>query len=213
MYIYEEKEILEYVRKVKPDIRLYDMIKDQLQGCKIGLEDAIVYIRESYMMYGREFHNAFVQAGIRKLNDMEILAQLLHQLRGMDNQYFDVELDINPLYHRIDLKQSKVDRPEKMENHNEFIGAIHAHLKKEEEVLKRLEACHEKSKDTYAAQCLDHLIKSTRANVVMLHRMLEKKQEHEHAMDFGEAPTSKAWDQATSNYFDKPNPEFYSKDV
>ncbi len=43
--------------------------------------------------------------------------------------------------------------------------------------------------------------------------MLKKKQEHEHAMDFGEAPTSKAWDQATSNYFDKPNPEFYSKDV
>ena len=58
-----------------------------------------------------------------------------------------------------------------------------------------------KSKDAYAAQCLDHLIKSTRANVVMLHRMLKKKQEHEHAMDFGEAPTSKAWDQATSNYF------------
>ena len=48
----------------------------------------------------------------------------------------------------------------------------------EEEVLKRLEACHEKSKDAYAAQCLDHLIKSTRANVVMLHRMLKKKQEH-----------------------------------
>ena len=42
MYIYEEKEILEYVRKVKPDIRLYDMIKDQLQGCKIGLKDDIV---------------------------------------------------------------------------------------------------------------------------------------------------------------------------
>lgn len=35
MYIYEEKEILEYVRKVKPDIRLYDMIKDQLQDVRL----------------------------------------------------------------------------------------------------------------------------------------------------------------------------------
>ena len=212
MFIYEEKEILEYVKMVKPDIHLYDMLKEQLHGCKIGLQDAIAYIRESYMMYHKEFHNAFVQAGIRKLNDMEILAHLLHQLRGMDNQYFDVDLDIEPSYHKIDYKINKVHEMEKMENHNELICAIHAHLKKEQEVLKILEACHSKSKEEYASQCLEHLIKSTRANIVMLHRMLNKKEEHAHIKDFGEADTMKAWDLSTSNYFDKPNPDFYSKD-
>ena len=56
----------------------------------------------------------------------------------MDNQYFDVELDINPLYHRIDLKQSKVDRPEKMENHNEFIGANSCTSKKRGRSIKKI---------------------------------------------------------------------------
>ena len=46
----------------------------------------------------------------------------------------------------------------------------------------------------------------------MLHRMLNKKEEHAHIKDFGEADTMKAWDLSTSNYFDKPNPDFYSKD-
>lgn len=210
MFLYEEMCLMEAVKEVKPDIHVYEAVKKRLEGCKTGLQSAMHYIRESYMMVDGENRNAFALAAVRKLNDMEVLAELLHRLHGLDDWYFDAMLDTDPVYHEINEQPDK-KQGGKYRNHDDLSAALLCHMKQEQEICSALEACRSLSRDEAAKACFQHLAESTQATMTMLSRLLDKQSEHAHAKDFGEAPSFQAWDLATSNYFDKPNPEFFHR--
>lgn len=207
MFVYENTSHTSLAEKVQPDIQLYDMLKTKLHGCHDGLQAAMCYIRESYMLLNRDFRHVFLQAAVQKLNDMELLAAMLHRLHGMDDSYFDVMLETDPLYH---VMEGTKDKPSSAAIHNDAVAALLVHDKQERAWLQVYEEASRLSADDGSKQCLQQLSAHTQATIDALQEVREYLREHAKTMDFGEAGTSwKAWDVATSNYFDKPNPEFY----
>ncbi len=211
MFEYKERTYIDIVKNVRPDIELYLQLKEQFHGCEDGLQDAIEYLRESYMLHHPMYRNGFVRAAVRKLNDMEMMAQFLHNLHGMDHNYFDEQQDDITFYHEIAQQQSSVEPRLEKRIHNDYTAALLYHKKQEAKTRRHYEQMKLQSKDPAAQMCLQKLIDGVKEIEHMIDHMLTYIHDHETVQTFGEADSDKSWDLGTSNYFDPLLPEFFSR--
>lgn len=81
MYLYDNQLPME-INNITPDPKLYEYMDHECGGCEKGLQLAILYLRQSFMIHNPTFHELFRRIAARRLSDMEVLAELLHHLHG-----------------------------------------------------------------------------------------------------------------------------------
>lgn len=211
MFSYEEKLPLQ-VAQVKPDPLLYELLDHQLHGCQNGLAQATVYMRQGFMIHNPKFHHTFLQLAVEKLNTMELLSDLLHQLHGEDDRYYDESNDDTPVFEFIPpIHEFKSDGDVKHHVNNDLTAALMRDIADEEKQRTAYERLFEKTKDEatleifhYLKDCSDKVLKTLKTMLTILTTHTEEK-------DFGEGNMHDEWDLDTSNYFDKPNPYFFNQ--
>ena len=93
MYLYDNQLPME-INNITPDPKLYEYMDHECGGCEKGLQLAILYLRQSFMIHNPTFHELFRRIAARRLSDMEVLAELLHHLHGEDDRYYDESLHL-----------------------------------------------------------------------------------------------------------------------
>lgn len=209
MFSYDEK-LLYKVEIDRPDMKYYVLLDRNLQGCRDGLQQAIVYIRQGFMIHNPTFHNTFMQLATRKINDMEILSDLLHKMHGVDNRYYDESNDDTPAFELIQPLKQKEEKKQEEQHHvnNDLTAAVLRNLEYENKAYEIYEQLIHIIDDKGANKTFMYLKESVLQAIEILKNMLEILTNHEEIKDFGEGDTHNAWDLDTSNYFDKPNPIF-----
>lgn len=213
MVTYEMKLPIE-VQITRPDAKYYILLDRQLEGCKEGLQQATVYIRQSFMIHDEAHREVFMKLGTRKITDMEVLAKLIHQMHGVDDRYYDESNDDSPAFALItplhDQKKDIHKKTEEEKHHvnNDVCAAIMRDIQFEEDEVKKYDTLIAYIKDDGANIALEYLKKSTQKTMNELRNLLHDLTIHGEVKDFGEGNTHNAWDLDTSNAFDKPNPIF-----
>lgn len=218
MFIYDTKLPIQ-VQITRPDPRYYLLLDRQLGGCQEGLRQAMVYTRQAFMIHNPKFQELFLRMAARRMNDMEILAVLLHQMHGEDDRYYDESNDDTPVFEL--LRPSSVRMEEKEEEHQEqqyhhvnddLTAAVLRDIAYEEENRNRYEQLIQYVEDDGADRVFSYLKESGEKVLETLRNILKILTTHTEMKDFGEGDTHDAWDLDTSNYFDKPNPYFLNPD-
>lgn len=209
MFSYDTK-LLHKVEIDCPNIKYYIVLDRNLKGCRDGLEQAAVYIRQGFMLNNVKFHDYFMQLGARKLNDMEVLSDLLHKMHGVDDRYYDETNDDTPAYKLIQpLNEKKENRQEEKHHvNNDLTGAVLRDLEYENKSYAVYEKLIQVIDDKGARKTFTYLKESVEQSIKILKNILEFLTENEKIKDFGLGDTHNAWDLDTSNNFDKANPIF-----
>lgn len=213
MFMYENKLPLD-VSIDRPDPILYEMLDHERKGCARGLHQAMVYIRQSFMIHNQSFQDLFLRLGASRITDMEILSGLLHQLHGVDDRYYDESNDDTPAFEFI-KPCDDVDHGDIQEEHhvnNDLTACVMRDIQFEEQQQDMYEKLIEKTQDQGARHVLNYLKKNCEKSMDVLKNLLTILTTHTEMKDFGEGDTHNAWDYDTSNYFDKPNPYFLNPD-
>lgn len=215
MFLYDETK-QQNVRVVRPDPETYFLLDATLHGTGDGLKQAMVYIRQAFMIHNETFHHIFMRLGANLLNDMERLAMLLHKEHGEDDRYYDESNDDTPVYEYI---LSSKDREELQEQHeelhhvnNDLTAAVMRNMEYEEKRIALYEHLISEIKDDGVKQFFKELQDSANSSFETLKNTLHILTTHTELKEFGEGNTHEAWDLDTSNYFDKPNPYFLTPD-
>lgn len=210
MFIYQPEHAYN-VQITRPDMKYYLLLDRQLQGCHRGLQQATVYIRQSFMIHNPDFSNIFMRLGARCVNDMEVLSALIHQMHGEDDRYYDESNDDTPAFSFIDPCESKnKDDDEQQQHHvnNDLTAAIMRDMEYEEEQLHLYVELIQYIQDDGANKAFSYLKESAQKAFDTLRNLLHILTTHTETKDFGLGDSHNAWDLDTSNYFDKPNPVF-----
>lgn len=211
MFIYDTVLPME-VRITRPDFKYYLLLDRQLEGCKPGLEQAQVYVRQSFMIHNQEFHDIYMRLAARLMSDMEVLAVLIHQMHGVDDRYYDESNDDTPAYEFIKPcetgEETHHQNDEKHHVNNDLTAAVMRDMQFEESQIELYEQLIEFVHDDGADIVFQYLKESAQKAFGTLKNMLTILTTHTEMKDFGEGNTHNAWDLDTSNYFDKPNPVF-----
>lgn len=209
MFNYDEK-LSHKVEIDRPDMKYYVLLDRNLQGCRDGLQQAIVYIRQGFMIHNPTFHDTFMQLAARKINDMEVLSDLLHKMHGVDDRYYDESNDDTPAFELIQPLKEDKDKNKEEEHHvnNDLTAAVLRNIEYENKVYARYKKLIQIINDEGAKKTFLYLKESVQQAIEILKNILDILTNHEEVKDFGEGDTHNAWDLDTSNYFDKPNPIF-----
>lgn len=211
MFIYDKKIPME-VQITRPDMKYYLLLDRQLEGCKAGLEQANVYIRQSFMIHNEEFREIFLRLGARQITNMEILAKLIHQMHGEDDRYYDESNDDTPVFEFIRPvgHEESVDETELDQHHvnNDLTAAVMRNMQFEEHEIHKYEELIRYIQDDGADKTFEYLKESAKKALNTLRNLLHILTTHTEVKDFGLGDSHDAWDLDTSNYFDKPNPIF-----
>lgn len=209
MFNYDEK-LSHKVEIDRPDMKYYVLLDRNLQGCRDGLQQAIVYIRQGFMIHNPTFHDTFMQLAARKINDMEVLSDLLHKMHGVDDRYYDESNDDTPAFELIQPLKEDKDKNKEEEHHvnNDLTAAVLRNIEYENKVYAIYEKLIQIINDEGAKKTFLYLKESVQQAIEILKNILDILTNHEEVKDFGEGDTHNAWDLDTSNYFDKPNPIF-----
>lgn len=213
MFMYENKLPLDILID-RPDPQFYELMDHEQNGCAAGLHQAMVYIRQSFMIHNQSFHDLFLRLGASRITDMEILAGLLHQLHGVDDRYYDESNDDTPAFEFIaPCNESKqCNGQEDHHVNNDLTACVMRDIHFEEQQRDKYDQLLEKTQDQGARHVLQYLKVSCEKAVHVLKNLLNILTTHTEMKDFGEGDTHDAWDYDTSNYFDKPNPYFFNPD-
>ena len=124
MFIYEDKLPVK-VQVTRPDPHYYQLLDEQLEGCKAGLQQAQVFIQQAFMIHNLEFHDIYMRLASKLLSDMEVLENLIHQMHGEDDRYYDESNDDTPVFEFIPLKQqNKENKTKKHHVNNDLTAAV-----------------------------------------------------------------------------------------
>ena len=209
MFQYEHKMEVE-VNVHRPDFASYLMLDREYNGTVEGLQQAVHYIRQSFMIHNEEFRIRFYRIAVRKLNDMEVLAKLLHQMHSSDDRYYDESNDDTPAFELIPPLKEEIASKEVYDIHinNDLTAAVMLDIDREtrsfheyEEILKKLE-------DEGAKEVIRHLLHSCDTVVRELKDILNQLTTPQEHKDFGLGDSPNTWSHSSCNYFDKPNPLF-----
>lgn len=206
-----EKDMAIPVQVTRPDFKSYLLLDRSFQGTLLGLTSAMSYIRDSYMINNDDFRYFYMQMGIKEINHMEVFSELLHQMHGSDDRYYDEDNDDTPTHELIKpLGEKEVIKPMKQEHvNNDITAATLFHLEDEERQIRLLQECRAKIDDAGARNVFDYIIKGKHENVKILKGILNTLKEPNEVKDFGLGEDShNAFSPNAGNYFDKPNPEF-----
>lgn len=216
MFIYDTKIPIK-IEVSRPNPKYYLLLDLQLEGTKHGLEQATVYIRQSFMIHNQEFHDMFMRLGAKLMSDMEVLARLIHLMHGEDDRYYDESNDDTPVFEYIkpcneNKTIEKHTDPNAVGNkhhvNNDLTAAVIRDIAYEEEQLALYKKVDHHIEDEKAHLVFEYLIASTQKRFDILENLLTILTSHQEVKDFGLGDSHNAWDLDTSNYFDKPNPTF-----
>lgn len=209
MFQYENKLAFE-VHVHRPDFESYLLLDRECNGTKDGLQLAIHYIRQSYMIHNEEFRIRFYRIAVSKLNDMEVYAKLLHQMHSSDDRYYDESNDDTPAFELIPPLKEEITSKEIYDMHinNDLTAAVLLDIDRETKYFHKYENVLKQLKDEGAKEVIQHLLHSSDAVIRELKDILNQltiPQEHK---DFGLGDSPNEWSHSSCNYFDKPNPLF-----
>lgn len=211
MFIYDTKLPIE-IKIDRPDPESYFLLDSILHGTSTGLKQAMVYVRQAFMIHNETFQQIFMRLGAKQMSDMEILAVLIHLEHGEDDRYYDESNDDTPVFEYImsDEEKEKILKEHEEIHHvnNDLSAAIMRDLEFEYTRKELYEELKKKLKDQEASKVFTYLIESTCKSIDVLKNTLHILTTHTEMKEFGEGDTHESWDLDTSNYFDKPNPYF-----
>lgn len=212
MFIYEEKLPID-VAIDRPDAKIYELLDHQLKGCEKGLHQAMVYIRQSFMIHNQSFKDLFLRLGAKRITDMEIMAGLLHQMHGVDDRYYDESNDDTPDFEFIAPCDDQ-DHEEEENHHvnNDLTACVMRDIQFEENQIQQYNHLLQIINDQGAQSVIKHLMNSAQHTIKTLKNLLNILTTHTEQKDFGLGEMHNAWDLDTSNYIDKPNPYFINPD-
>lgn len=212
MYLYENQLPMK-MNDITPNAQLYEYLDHECGGTEEGLQLAMLYLRQSFMIHNETFHDLFRRLAARRLSDMEILAELLHCLHGEDDRYYDESNDDTPVFEFIPPCTTKTNKKPKQHHvNNDLSAALICDLEEEKSYHKHYEQLLNMSKDEGTKKVVQYLLDSSNYVINHLKTTLQILTTHTEQKDFGEGNMHDAWDLDTSNYFDKPNPYFYNPD-
>lgn len=213
MFLYDEKKPF-HSTQVKPDPILYEALDNELHGCLGELNQAMLYIRQSFMIHNLTFKEIFLKLGAKRISDMEVLADLLHKLHGEDDRYYDESNDDTPVFEFIppcaENKKKDIKQDKKSHVNNDLTAAIMENIHYEEEQVARYQKIATVCGKDDTFEVISYLKDSSQESLNILKNALEILTTHTEQKDFGLGDTHNAWDLDTANYFDKPNPYFYN---
>ena len=210
MLLYDNK-LTSSVMIKRPDPQTYYLLDTMLQGTKLGLNQAMKYFRQAFMIHNETFYETFMRLGAKEISNMEIVAKLLHQEHGEDDRYLDESNDDTPVFEYIMPEEEPQEQRIPLSNthvNNDLTAAIMENMDFEEGRITLYESLIEKCEDSGAKELFCFLKESTQRAYDVLSNMLEILTTHVELKEFGEGNTHETWDLDTSNYFDKPNPYF-----
>lgn len=211
MFLYDNKLPMQ-VEIDRPDPQTYFLLDTKLHGTKAGLDQAMVYIRQAFMIHNETFHETFMRLGAKEITNMELLAKLIHLEHGEDDRYYDESNDDTPVFEYIMSEEEReaLTSTEAETHHvnNDLTAAIMRDLVFEQSRIELYAALGVDCKDQGAKRLFDYLCDSTQRSIDVLGNMLEILTTHVELKEFGEGDTHETWDLDTGNYFDKPNPYF-----
>lgn len=209
MFHYENKMEME-VHVHRPDFESYLLLDKECCGTKEGLQLAIHYIQQSYMIHNEEFRTRFFRIAARKLNDMELLAKLLHQMHSSDDRYYDESNDDTPAFELIPPLQEEKQKKDVIDFHinNDLTAAVLLDIDRETKAFHKYEDVYKKLSDDGAKEVIYHLLHSIDAVVRELKDILNQLTIPQEQKDFGLGDSPNTWSHSSCNYFDKPNPLF-----
>lgn len=211
MFYFEEKLPIE-VRISRPNFRYYILLDRQLDGCKEGIEQASIYIRQAFMIHNQEFREIYMNLGASLLSDMEVLSSLIHQMHGEDDRYYDESNDDTPVFELIKTSKTvekKTIAPQHV--NNDLCASILHNVKFEEHRIQLYEKLLSYIKDEGASDVFFYLKENAQCALHTLNNLLLILNTNTEVKDFGLGDSHNAFDLDTSNYFDKPNPAFLNE--
>lgn len=195
----------------KPDFKSYLLLDREFQGTRLGLTSAMCYIRDSFMIHNDDFSYFFMQMGAKEITHMELLSEVLHQLHGSDDRYYDEDNDDTPTHELIPPleKQESIKPMEQEHVNNDLTACTLFHLEDEEKQIRYYQELSAKIIDEGVQEVFDYIIKGKHENVKILKDILHTLKEPNEIKDFGLGEGShNAASPNSGNYFDKPNPDF-----
>lgn len=209
MFAYQGKKAFE-VRNIHPSVQYYQLLDQQLHGCEGGLKQAMCYIRQAFMIHNPKFSHMYMELAVMLLSDMEVLSDMLHQLHGVDNRYYDESNDDTPAFEIIaPCHQSAEKEEEKHHVNNDLTACVMRDMDFEKKrVLLYEKLYHTVKEDKEAQRAFSYLRKRGEEAYKILQNILTILSTHQEGKDFGLGDSHNAFDLDTGNYFDKPNPYF-----
>lgn len=195
----------------RPDFKSYLLLDREFQGTRLGLMSAVAYIRDSFMIHNDDFRFLYMQMGVKEITHMELLAQVLHQMHGSDDRYYDEDNDDTPAHEMIQPLSGKdpIKAMEQEHVNNDITAATMFHLEDEERQIHLYQELIAKIDDAGAKAVFDYIITGKSENVKLLKGILNTCREPNEIKDFGLGYDSEnLFSYNSGNYFDKPNPEF-----
>lgn len=215
MFTYEQKYTAQF-KVSRPDFKYYLLLDRELNGTRDGIESAARYIRQSFYLNNKEFRNCFMQIATRELNDMEILSDIIHQMHGQDDRYYDEDNDDTPVYELIrplDEEKPNTEHPRMCSDiNNDISAAVMYDLKCEHQQYAVYEELYKKIQDEGTREAIHYLMDSKSTVIDELKGILNTLTVPNEIKDFGLGDSHNAWDLCGGNYFDKPNPIFTNPD-
>lgn len=213
MFLYDTKLPIE-ISIDRPDPKSYFLLDSTLHGTSAGLKQAMVYVRQAFMIHNQTFQHILMRLAAKQITEMEILAVLIHLEHGEDDRYYDESNDDTPVFEYIMSDEKKEDiqkeQPEEHHVNNDLTAALMRDLEFEYARKELYEELHQKLQDKGAQAVFTYLKESTCKSIDVLNNTLHILTTHTELKEFGEGDTHESWDLDTSNYFDKPNPYFLS---
>lgn len=217
MFLYDDKKIHK-VCITRPDFRYYLLLDRQFNGCKEGVEQAGVFIRQAFMIHNQKFYEIYMRLGANLLSDMEVLAEVIHQMHGEDDRYYDESNDDTPDFALIkpcaneDDKIKNVAANEQHHVNNDLTACVMRDMAFVEGQIHRYDDFIAYIKDDGAIHTFQYLKERANEAYQTLKNLLTILTTHTEMKDFGLAGSHNEFDLDTSNYFDKPNPTFLNPD-
>lgn len=209
--IYYKRMIPFDVQVTRPDFSHYLLLDREFGGCKRGLEAALSYIRDSYMINNDDFRFMFMEIGVKEINDMEVFAKLLHQMHGSDDRYYDESNDDTPTHELIPPCEDRKEGEHSNNRHvnNDITACIMFHLQAEEKEVRIYQELSAKIDDVGARAVFDYIVNGKKDTIHILRGILNTLTKPNEIKDFGLGYDShNAFSPNSGNYIDKPNPEF-----
>ncbi|MDE6475853.1 MAG: manganese catalase family protein [Erysipelotrichaceae bacterium] len=214
MFIYENK-VSKEVEITRPDFQHYLLLDRAFGGTAYGLNAAKRFIHQAFMLNNKEFREIFMHLAAKELTDMEVLADLIHKMHGVDDRYYDEDNDDTPAFGTIPpcKEEAKAQESGKTSHiNNDLTAALIHDLEIETKVFHLYKELYEKIQDEGARNALQYLSKSKEETILTLKDMLNKLTQGQEVKDFGLGDSHNAWDLCGGNYFDKLNPVFTNPD-
>ena len=210
MLIYEPKLLMD-VSIDRPDFQNFLLLDRELHGTRIGMQSAVQYIRDSFMILNDDFRFMYMQMGIKAINHMELLADVIHKMHGVDDRYYDEDNDDTPAFELIPplTKEEGIKEMEQHHVNNDITACTMFHMQEEERQIQLYQELDKQMEDQGAHAVFSFIIEGKQENLDILKGILNTLREPNEIKDFGlDATLPNAYSLNSGNYFGKLNPEF-----